>query len=196
MGLGSSPITGRLRDRGSAGRIDFGEFVQQRSAALFRTAYLLTGSRETAEDLVQEALEKACRQWKRICTADSPEAYLRRMVVNLANDGWRRQRRAGEPAELVDRAADGDAYALVDLREELVQALHALPIGMRTAVVLRYLHDMDDQQIADLLNVSPSTVRSQLARALVKLRDAHRSPGPPQDARAGTPTVLLDLEGV
>ncbi|WP_246213741.1 SigE family RNA polymerase sigma factor [Kitasatospora viridis] len=183
----------------AAERIDFTEFVQQRSAALFRTAYLLTGSRETAEDLVQEALEKAYRRWSRICAADSPEAYLRRMVVNLANDRWRHQRHDGGEAAgtAEDRAADDDPFALVDLREELVQALHALPIGMRTAVVLHYLHDMDDQQIAEMLNVSPSTVRSQLSRALVKLRAARRPAGPSQGGRAvARPLTLLDLKGV
>lgn len=160
--------------------------MRQRSAALFRTAYLLTGSREVAEDLVQEALEKAYRRWQRICAADAPEAYLRRMVVNLANDRWRRRRRAGgEFVELVDLAA-ADPYALIDLRDELVHALLALPIGMRTAVVLHYLHDMDDEQIAELLRISPSTVRSQLSRALAKLRAAHRLPGTGVDTRVST----------
>jgi RNA polymerase sigma-70 factor (sigma-E family) len=191
-------VIGRRRDRAAAAeRIEFADFVRQRSAALFRTAYLLTGNRETAEDLVQEALEKAYRRWQRICATDSPEAYLRRMVVNLANDRWRRQRPGGgEHAELTDdRAAFGDPYALVDLRDELVQALHALPIGMRTTVVLHYLHDMDDQQIADLLNVSASTVRSQLSRALAKLRTVQQVPGPPPAARAARHPVLLDRKG-
>jgi RNA polymerase sigma-70 factor (sigma-E family) len=181
-------VIGRRRGRTGAERVDFGEFVKQRSAVLFRTAFLLTGSREAAEDLVQEALEKAYRRWQRICAADSPEAYLRRMVVNLAIDGWHRRRRGGEPVELVDRPADGDAFALVDLRDELTAALLALPVGMRTTVVLHYLHDMDDQQIADLLDISPGTVRSQLSRALAKLRQAHRCPT--------SPAVPLDREGV
>ncbi|MFE0458545.1 SigE family RNA polymerase sigma factor [Kitasatospora sp. NPDC058965] len=186
--IGRPPVIARWRPRGSTEGIDFGEFVKQRSAALFRTAFLVTGCRETAEDVVQEALEKAYRRWQRICAADSPEAYLRRMVVNLAIDGWHRRQRAGEPVELVDRPADGDPFALADLRDELATALLALPIRMRTAVVLHYLHDMDDRQIADLLDISPGTVRSQLSRALAKLREAHRSPG--------RPLAPLDREGV
>ncbi|MFI9275770.1 SigE family RNA polymerase sigma factor [Kitasatospora sp. NPDC052896] len=173
----------RRGDGDGGDRVDFGEFVRQRSAALFRTAYLLTGSRERAEDLVQEGLEKAYRHWRRICATDSPEAYVRRIVVNLANDSWRSRRRAGECTELVDRPVGEDPYLLVDLRDELVHALHALPMGMRTAVVLYYLHDMDDQQIAEVQGVSPSTVRSQLARALAKLRAAHEFSTPPPDSR-------------
>lgn len=155
-----------------APRNDFIEFVQHRSAALFRTAYILTGSRDTAEDLLQEALEKSCRHWNRVEVSDSPEAYVRRIVVNLANDRWRRLRRAGERSDLVDHADPRDPYQLVELRDELVQALHALPIGMRTVVVLHYLHDMRHEEIAETLRISPSAVRSQLARGLAKLRTA------------------------
>ncbi|MGV9267103.1 SigE family RNA polymerase sigma factor [Kitasatospora sp. NPDC003701] len=174
----------RLRRRAAAPAappIDFTDFVHRRSAALFRTAHLLTGDRDLAEDLVQEALEKACRHWKRVSAADSPEAYVRRMVVNLANDRWRRRGRAGEraPADLDGLAAPGgDPYRAVDLRDELIRALHTLPIGMRSVVVLSYLHDLDDRQIGEILNISPGTVRSQLARGLAKLRTATARPTP------------------
>ncbi|CAM5451218.1 RNA polymerase OS=Kitasatospora aureofaciens OX=1894 GN=GCM10010502_05140 PE=3 SV=1 [Kitasatospora aureofaciens] len=193
-------IGGRLVRLGRRGRdtrqIDFVEFVQHRSAALFRTAYILTGSQDSAEDLLQEALEKACRHWKRVAVADSPEAYVRRIVVNLANDRWRRLRRAGEHSNLADHVDPRDPYRLVDLRDELVQALHALPIGMRTVVVLHYLHDMGDQEIADTLRISSSAVRSQLARGLAKLRTAvprSESPAPVPDD--GRPTPLPQFEG-
>ncbi|MFE9424504.1 SigE family RNA polymerase sigma factor [Kitasatospora sp. NPDC006697] len=152
---------------------DFAEFVHQRSAALFRTAYVLTGHRQVAEDLVQEALEKACRRWRRVAAAESPEAYVRRILVNLANDRWRRIGRSVErvgQADLAGRAAPGDPYRVVELRSELVQALHTLPIGMRTVVVLHYLHDMDPLEIAATLGISASSVRSQLARGVAKLR--------------------------
>ncbi|WP_280695499.1 SigE family RNA polymerase sigma factor [Kitasatospora sp. GP82] len=193
-------IGGRLVRLGRRGRdtrrIDFVEFVQQRSAALFRTAYILTGSQDSAEDLLQEALEKACRHWNRVAVADSPEAYVRRIVVNLANDRWRRLRRAGERSDLADHADPRDPYRLVDLRDELVQALHVLPIGMRTVVVLHYLHDMGDQEIAETLRISPSAVRSQLARGLAKLRTAvPRSEPPAPVPDDGRPTPLPQFEG-
>ena len=77
---------------------DFQSFVAARSAALFRGALVLTGNREAAEDLVQETLERACRRWRTIATKDAPEAYVRRIMVNLANDRWRRFRPCRTPA--------------------------------------------------------------------------------------------------
>ncbi|MFJ6773466.1 SigE family RNA polymerase sigma factor [Kitasatospora sp. NPDC091257] len=163
----------RLR-RASPG-IDFVEFVEQRAGALFRTAYVLTGDAHTAEDLVQEALERACRHWRRVARAEVPEAYVRRILVNLANDRWRRLHRSGErpaPEPVIEHPDPRDAYRSVELRAELVAALHTLPMGMRTVVVLYYLHDLGDREIAQTLDISPGAVRSQLARGLAKLRAA------------------------
>ena len=153
--------------------IDFTEFVAQRSAALFRTAYVLTADAHVAEELVQEALVRACRRWRRLCRTESPEAYVRRIVVNLANDRWRSFRRLvgiASDSGGVDRPDPRDAYRTVDLRDELVWALQQLPLGMRTVVVLHYLHDLSDEEIAHTVGTSASTVRSQLARGLAKLR--------------------------
>lgn len=85
-----------MRFRRSGPGNGFTEFVAQRSGALFRTAYALTGDVHVAEDLVQETLERACRQWRKVAVADSPEAYVRKVLVNLANDRWRRLSRRGE----------------------------------------------------------------------------------------------------
>ncbi|MFJ2561071.1 MULTISPECIES: SigE family RNA polymerase sigma factor [unclassified Streptomyces] len=149
----------------------FHAFVAARSGALFRGALVLTGSREAAEDLVQETLERACRRWRTIAVKDAPDAYVRRIMVNLANDRWRRFRRVvPQPSPGDDRAAPGDEYGRVDSRDQLVRALQRLPMGMRTVVVLRYFHDLSDAEIAEDLRISPSAVRSQLARGLEKLR--------------------------
>ncbi|MER5435570.1 SigE family RNA polymerase sigma factor [Streptomyces sp. NPDC002588] len=151
---------------------DFQEFVAARSTALFRGALVLTGNREAAEDLVQETLEKACRKWRTIAAKDAPDAYVRRIMVNLANDRWRRFRRlttAPHP-EGGDPPAQGDEYGQVDSRDQLVRALQQLPMRMRTVVVLRYFHDLSDGEIAADLGITPSTVRSQLARGIEKLR--------------------------
>lgn len=150
---------------------DFHSYVAARSAVLFRGALVLTGSREAAEDLVQETLERACRRWRTIAAKDVPDAYVRRIMVNLANDRWRRFRRVVPQQDAGDdRAAPGDEYGRVDSRDQLVRALQRLPIGMRTVVVLRYFHDLSDAEIAEDLRISPSAVRSQLTRGLEKLR--------------------------
>jgi len=152
---------------------DFGEFVAARSAALFRTALLLTGNRDTADDLVQGTLEKACRTWPRAGRADSPDAYVRRILVNQANDRWRRLGRRGIALPLlVERTDPVDHYERTDQRDLLMRALHTLPLGMRTVLVFRYFEDLPDADIAALLDVSVVTVRSQASRGLAKLRAA------------------------
>jgi RNA polymerase sigma-70 factor (sigma-E family) len=162
---------------------DFHSFVVSRSAALFRGAFVLTGNREAAEDLVQETLERACRKWRTIAAKDAPEAYVRRIMVNLANDWWRRFRRTVPQQDDGDRASPGDQYGQVDTRDQLVRALQGLPMRMRTVVVLRYFHDLSDVEIAADLGISPGTVRSQLARGIDKLRGqfpALSNPSPQQ----------------
>lgn len=162
---------------------DFHAFVTARSAALFRGALVLTGNRDAAEDLVQETLERACRKWRTIAATDAPDAYVRRIMVNLANDRWRRFRRTVPHPDGPERAAPGDEYGQVDSRDQLVRALQRLPMRMRTVVVLRYFHDLSDAEIAADLAISPSTVRSQLARGIEKLRSevpALSAPSPRQ----------------
>jgi RNA polymerase sigma-70 factor (sigma-E family) len=158
---------------------DFHGFVTARSAALFRGALVLTGSREAAEDLVQETLERACRKWRTISAKDAPEAYVRRIMVNLANDRWRRFRRTAQQPVAGDPAASGDEYGRIDSRDQLVRALQHLPIRMRTVVVLRYFHDLSDAEIAADLKILPSTVRSQLARGIDRLRSQFPQPCAP-----------------
>ena len=167
---------------------DFDSFVATRSRALFRGALVLTGSREAAEDLVQETLERACGRWRAIAAMDAPDApdaYVRRIMVNLANNRWKRFRRVVPQHDAGDdRPAPGDDYGRVDSRDQLVRALQRLPIGMRTVVVLRYFHDLSDAEIAEDLWISPSAVRSQLTRGLEKLRaEIPALSEPPSSAR-------------
>ncbi|MFC7220944.1 SigE family RNA polymerase sigma factor [Streptomyces polyrhachis] len=154
----------------AADTADFADFVTARAGVLFRTALLLTGDRDRADDLVQSTLEKVYRNWRKVSAADSPEAYARRILVNLAKDGWRG--RKGELPLLEDRRVAPDPYGPLTLRDELLRALRALPYGMRAVLVLRYFEDRPDEEIAELLGVAPATVRSQAARGLQKLRAA------------------------
>lgn len=168
-------------ERGGAESVEgnFHGFVAARSAALFRGALVLTGSRDAAEDLVQETLERACRKWRTISAKDAPDAYVRRIMVNLANDRWRRFRRTSPHPVDGDRAAPGDEYGRIDSRDQLVRALQQLPIRMRTVIVLRYFHDLSDAEIAADLKILPSTVRSQLARGIDRLRSQFPEPSAP-----------------
>jgi RNA polymerase sigma-70 factor (sigma-E family) len=156
-------------------RAEFEEFVTARSAALFRTAVLLTGNRQDAQDLVQSALERACRHWNRVAAAEQPEAYLRRILVNSLKDRWRLRRRMVEVPfdDAWPPAPSGQSpYRQVELRRSMIAELRRLPVGMRSVLVLRYFEDLSEAEIARTLNCSTGTVKSQASRGLARLRDA------------------------
>jgi RNA polymerase sigma-70 factor (sigma-E family) len=150
----------------------FDEFVRDRSTALLRTAVLLAGGdRGHAEDLVQGVLERMYVRWERI--DGPPEAYARRALTHAAVNRWRTRGRRPEaslPAG-TDRAGPDDPAAAVDLRDALVRALLTLPPRQRAVLVLRYLDDLPDEEVARALDCSVGTVKSQASRALAKLRD-------------------------
>ena len=166
--------------------LEFEDFVQARSAGLFRTALLLTGQNVAeAEDLLQLCLERAYRHWTRIARqGGEPERYARRILVNAANDRWRRLGR--RPERPFDSAAsepavpDG-AIQLAD-RDALVRALSGLPQRQRSVIVLRYFDDLDVAEIALMLGCSTATVRSHASRGLAALR---RAIGEDADEREG-----------
>ena len=144
---------------------DFEEFVAARSAALLRTAYLLTGNRQDAEDLVQVALLKAVPKWTRV---REHEPYVRRILLHESVSRWRRRRwRETSTESLPELAAAGPD---VDARLALRQALAHLAPRQRAVIVLRYFDDLTESQTADLLGISVGTVKSQAHDALVRLR--------------------------
>jgi RNA polymerase sigma-70 factor (sigma-E family) len=148
----------------------FADFVDREQPALLRLAVLLAGDRGHAEDLVQTALLKAYRHWRRVSATTSPSAYVRRVLVT-SHTSWRRRRSTTEQvvAALPDRA---DTWAEPpDPDEGLRAALRALPPRMRTAVVLRYYADLSEQQAAEAMGCSASTVNTQTTRGLARLRE-------------------------
>jgi RNA polymerase sigma-70 factor (sigma-E family) len=150
---------------GADGADDFEEFVAGRSAALLRTAYLLTGSHQDAEDLVQTALLKAVPRWSRI---REHEPYVRRILAHESVSRWRRRRwRETSSETLPELSSAGED---VDSRMVLQQALSRLAPRQRAVVVLRYFDDLTESQTADALGISVGTVKSQSRDALVRLR--------------------------
>jgi RNA polymerase sigma-70 factor (sigma-E family) len=150
---------------------DFDEWVAQRGAALLRFAYLLTRDHARAEEAVQDALIAADSRWTRICRDRDPEAYVRRSIVNADISRWRRFFRRETPtADLVEESSGPD-HAETQAEQDAVWMLCAtLPTKQRAAVVLRYYEDLPDAEIAEILDCSPATVRSQIHRALATLR--------------------------
>lgn len=146
--------------------------MASRWAALVRLGYGLTGDRWLAEDLAQTALASAYAAWWRVRRADDPDAYVRRVLINASNRRFRRRRVAEKPAASHESrpATAADPAAVVGERSALLAALAELPPRQRAVLMLRYWEDMTDAQAAAVLGCSASTVRSQAARALAKLR--------------------------
>ena len=149
---------------------DVDTFVREHGAALARTAFLLTGDHQLAEDLVQTALAKVAVRWDRVAAKGHPGAYVRQTMVRTAI-GWRRRRWRGEmPSGDVPETRAADDLVAVDRRDRLRRALLTLPPRQRAAVVLRFYEDRTEADVADLMGCSVGTVKSQTARALAHLR--------------------------
>jgi RNA polymerase sigma-70 factor (sigma-E family) len=154
--------------RRAAGPADLDRLYHDRYADLVRVAYLLTGDSSLAEDLAQEALLRAWRDWERIRLMDSVGGYVRGIVVNLAKSSLRRRlvELRHRLVEVPPPAGADDTAGLVDLR----RALARLPLRKRVCVVMRYYGDMSEAEIAGLLGVSVGTVKSQTHKGLEQLR--------------------------
>jgi RNA polymerase sigma-70 factor (sigma-E family) len=161
------------RDAGESdqGIGDFAEFVAAREGALQRTAWLLTGDWALAEDLVQTALAKTWPRWHRIQRRESPEIYVRQVVVNTWLT-WTRRKWRGEQAfaTVPDEQAPGDHAAEVVVRLAVRLALDALTDRQRAVVVMRVFDDMPEASVARALGISVGTVKSTAAQALARLR--------------------------
>jgi RNA polymerase sigma-70 factor (sigma-E family) len=149
----------------------FSDFVASRAPALLRTAWMLTGDAQLAEDLLQSALARAWPHWPRI-GGDRPEAYVRKVMVRLHGTWWRRRWNGELPTADMPETIVGDAYAAADERAVLRSALLQLPKRQRLAVVLRYYDDLPEQEVAALMGCTVGTVKSQAAKGLARLRTA------------------------
>jgi RNA polymerase sigma-70 factor (sigma-E family) len=147
------------RDRSDSA---FAALYQDEYLGLVRLAYLILGCREQAEEVVQDAFVRLHGRWARV---DNPGGYLRTSVVNGCRDVRRRiiRYRAREP-RLAERAETWDAP------DELSDAMAALPVRQRAAIVLRYYGGMSEAEIGRTLNIRPGTVKSSIHRGLQRLR--------------------------
>lgn len=141
----------------------FEDLYRREVRPLVALAASMTGSREAAAELVHEALLRAHRDWTVVAAMDRPGAWLRRVVVNLSTDWLRRSGRERRALARVPRpsvvagpeASDGQFW----------RAVRALPERQRAAVALHYLDDLSVDDIADVLDVSPGTVKASLFKA-------------------------------
>jgi len=135
--------------------------------------YAITGSLGEAEDVVQEAFIRAYTRWSRIGAMDAPAAWVRRVALNLATSRWRSRRRALALAHRVRPTEASTVSApLTEETADLIQALSGLPQRQRTAIVLHYFADLSVIEVADLMRVPESTVKSHLRRGRASLAAA------------------------
>ena len=140
----------------------FEDFYTATVDRLHGQLFMVTGDLHEAEEVVQEAFVRAASRWARLKDYDLPEAWVRRVAMNLAADRarWRHRRllllgRIGNPPQVPAVSVEQVALA---------QALRALPISHRQVIVLHYLADLPVGEIAGVLSVPPGTVKSWLAR--------------------------------
>lgn len=154
---------------------EFSAFAAAHGPVLVRTAWLLCGERARGEDLAQQAMVRTYLAWPRLT---DPLAYARRAVATARIDSWRVRRRevlvapddlvvASRPGTGADGRSPEGPHADRDL---LLRALRTLPAQQRRVVVLRYLVDLPEAEVAQMLGVSVGTVKSTLSRGLDRLR--------------------------
>ena len=153
---------------------DYVAYVSARLPALKRLAFLLCGDNHRADDLVQESLTRLYLRWRHARNANSLNRYVRAIVVRAHIDDtrrpWFRVRLFGTVPE---SRPSGDVHD-PDSAAALRKALSRLPAGQRAVLVLRFLDDMSVSDVAEVLNCSAGTVKSQTSHGLAKLRELLR----------------------
>jgi RNA polymerase sigma-70 factor (ECF subfamily) len=149
---------------------------------------LSAGSRDLAEDIVSEAFVRALERWPRVSAMESPAGWIYTVAVNLLRRRWRRQ---ALEHHLFRRLLVPDTQ-LIDVDPDLWEAVASLPPRARAAVGLRYIGDMTERQVADVLGVSPGTVAATLHQARRRLAERL---SPNADSKEGSTRVHESRSG-
>jgi RNA polymerase sigma-70 factor (sigma-E family) len=149
-------------------RGDFDDRYAVLAATAYRVAYRVLGDRGDAEEVTQEALVRAYVRWRSV--ADHDEPWVARVAMNLALDRWRRRSRSSLLADVPSARTEPGAEEAAVLRLGLAHALQSLPRRQREVVGLRYLADLSERQVADVLRTTVGSVKQHAHRALARLR--------------------------
>jgi RNA polymerase sigma-70 factor (sigma-E family) len=142
---------------------------QQQRPQLVRLAAGLTGDRDAAEEIVQEAFAALLGRWRFLRDVSAAQAYLHRVVVNQARARWRARRRSQVVAAVLPGRQEQSDIPDVDSQLDMLTALGRLPWGKRACVLLRYYADLSEAETAAVLGVSVGTVKSQTSKGLRQL---------------------------
>ncbi|ADD42908.1 SigE family RNA polymerase sigma factor [Stackebrandtia nassauensis] len=150
---------------------EFDAFARARTPALLRAAYLLTGDQHSAEDLVQSALARTMRAWKRLQRTENADAYTRKTMYHLQVRWWRRRTRERQYYQRWEQPGTvSDSSEDVGRQLELQAALRRLTAKQRAVLVLRFFEDLSVVETAEVLRCTTGTVKSQTAKALLRIR--------------------------
>jgi RNA polymerase sigma-70 factor (ECF subfamily) len=147
---------------------EFESFWLSQHRRLLRLSYALTGSTAAAEDLVQETMLRVLKHWRTVRAADHPDAWARRVLVNLATSRGRRLVR--EARGMIRLRAEHRTAPTPSVEvTNIIDAIRRLPRHEAQVVALHYLDDMSVQAIAEVLGCPENTVKTRLRRGRLKL---------------------------
>jgi len=146
----------------------FESFFDAERTRLLRALYLLTGNREEAEEVLQDAFLAVWLRWDRVAAMDEPVGYLYRTALNTHRSRLRRGVRVARRA--VGRAHGGDLFAEIEERDALARALADLSPRRREAVVLTGLAELSSSEAAEVMGVTDVTVRRLAQDGRAQLR--------------------------
>jgi RNA polymerase sigma-70 factor (sigma-E family) len=147
----------------------FAEYVGARRGRLLRSAVLLGCSLNEAEDIVQTTLMQCYASWSRVARAADPDAYVYRVLVNCLAKSRRRRWWQERPTENLPEGGHHDEAELAAVAQTLRAALQRLSAEQRAVLVLRFLADLSERQVAEVLRIAPGTVKSRTSRGLALL---------------------------
>jgi RNA polymerase sigma-70 factor (sigma-E family) len=155
----------------------FERFVRAETPTLYRTAYLLTGNRHDAEELLQDTLARLYPKWDRVTAADSPIGYVQRCVANRFMSVRRSpETRTESRWELPERWDGSNLADTVATSRTVWQLLGTLPQKQRTALVMRYFYGLPEGEVAAAIGCRPASVRSLVSRGIAAMRTAYFAP--------------------
>lgn len=167
----------------------FADFVRARSTTLFRTAYLMTGDYQRAEDLLQTTLLRVYQRWPQVDAMERPGAYARKVLVSQAVSWWRLRSSHETGLRQQDEPAWGGRVEEVAEHERVWQAILTLPPRQRAVIVLKYFEDLSEAEIAVTLRMARGTVKSHghaAARRLARLLEEPTRRPSPHPAKASS----------
>jgi len=157
--------------------VGFAGFVREHTPVLLRTAYLMTGNAQAAEELVQDTFVRLYPKWEKVESAEVPIAYVRRAMTNgYINFQRRAARREYAYEDVPERLDEQDAFGQLADRDQIWAGLRTLPERQRAALVLRFFEDLSDEESAAALDCRVGTVRSLISRGLSTLREQMGTP--------------------